>query len=72
MAKYEAVNKKRRMGMVKKLFNWRMDSSMKIVTALEEVERLYREVHDLSEKKIQLDESAIMTIFLGYLRYLRP
>ena len=65
MAKYEAVNKKRRMGMVKKLFNWRMDSSMKIVTALEEVERLYREVHDLSEKKIQLDESAIITIFLG-------
>jgi transposase InsO family protein len=65
MTKYEAVNRKRRMGMVKKLFNWRMDTSMKIVTALEEVERLYREVHDLSEKKIQLDESAIMTIFLG-------
>ena len=65
MAKYEAVNKKRRMGMIKKLFNWRMDTSMKIVTALEEVERLYREVHDVSEKKIQLDESAIMTIFLG-------
>jgi len=49
MAKYEAVNKKRRMGMIKKLFNWRMDTSMKIVTALEEVERLYREVHDVSE-----------------------
>jgi hypothetical protein len=64
MTKYEAVNKKRKMAMLKKLFNWKMDPLAKIVTVLKEVEHLYREVQDTIDREIQLNELAIMTIFL--------
>jgi hypothetical protein len=65
MTKYEAMNKKRKMAMLKKLFNWKMDPLVKIVTTLKEVEHLYREVQDMTDREIQLNELAIMTIFLG-------
>jgi hypothetical protein len=42
-----------------------MDPFIKIVTALKEVEQLYQEVQDLLEGKVQLEELAIMAIFLG-------
>jgi hypothetical protein len=42
-----------------------MDPSAKIVTTFEEVEHLYREVQDATNREIQLNELAIMTIFLG-------
>jgi hypothetical protein len=65
MTKYKAMNKKRKMAMLKKLFNWKIDPLAKIVIALKEVEHLYREVQDTTDREIQLNELAIITIFLG-------
>jgi hypothetical protein len=67
MAKYEPVNKKRKTALMKRLFAWRMEPSTPVVSALEEFERIYREVRDVTDGGVTLSEEARITLFLSSL-----
>jgi hypothetical protein len=65
IAKYEPVNKKRRTALMKRLFAWKIEPSTPVVSALEEFERIYQEVRDITDSGVNLNEEARITLFLS-------
>lgn len=63
MEKYEAVNPRRKVNLLMRLFTWKMDPKMKIREAIQDLEKLHEEVKDVWEKEY-LDQDALMVLFL--------
>jgi hypothetical protein len=66
MEKYKAVNPRRKINLLIQLFAWKIDPKIKVSKAIQDLERLHKEVKDTWGKEY-LDKGALIVLFISRL-----